>query len=70
MRAIMSRFFVFLLMCLLVTSTTFAAPPPPPPSTPPPPPGLPIDEWILPFMLLSIILGYVKFFKKIKKASN
>ncbi|AEW86832.1 hypothetical protein B0A78_07440 [Flavobacterium columnare NBRC 100251 = ATCC 23463] len=61
---------IHLLIMALVNTFSFAAtiPEPPPPLKRAVPPGLPIDEHLLVFIILTILLSFYFFRKSIKKA--
>ena len=67
-----NRVVIILVVFFLQQTSVFAAPEPPPPSSPPPPPPLPLDEWIVLLVVISILFGIYKLNKILntKKASN
>ncbi len=74
MRTSTKTFFVITIF-LLGLVTVLAAPDPPPPNGrnqgPPPPPGLPIDEYSMIFLVLSLFFGmYVVYFHMQKNKNS
>ena len=60
--------FLLILTCLMVGNLSFAAPNPPPPI--PPPVGLPIDNGVIIFFVISLLFGCYKIYTYKKRATS
>jgi hypothetical protein len=75
MKTSTKTFFVITIF-LLGLVTVLAAPDPPPPNgrnqgpNPPPPPGLPIDEYSMIFLVLSLFFGMYVIYHHVQKNKN
>ncbi len=67
-----NRLIILTVVFFLQLSDAYAANNPPPPKAPPPgpiPPGLPVDNWIMPVLLLAGIYAFYKIKDKKKGLS-